>query len=82
MIFRGLVEMSKMVRRSFRPMQAGLAACLIATSALALSACREEEQGKFSIEQLEKGTYQGEPDTPLKEETLEELRFRVRNQSA
>ncbi|MCP1335416.1 hypothetical protein [Futiania mangrovi] len=43
----------------------------------ALGACRQEEQGRFDLEHLNKGTYQGAPDTPLDNETLEDLRGRM-----
>ena len=54
-----------------------LAALLIA--GIALGACDPNEQGrKWSYQ---KGTYLGEPHTPLTEEQLQELRHRARQQA-
>ncbi len=54
-----------------------LAALLIA--GIALGACDPNEQGrKWSYQ---KGTYLGEPPTPLTEEQLHELRDRARQQA-
>ena len=47
-------------------------------SILAITGCREEEQGRVLIQ--EKGVYQGMPDQQLGEEQLDELRFRARYQ--
>ena len=46
--------------------------------AVALTACREEEQGRKL--QYEKGTYLGQADTPLSAEEKSELRLRATNQ--
>ncbi len=46
---------------------------------LTLAGCDENEQGR--ILRYEKGTYLGQPDTPLDESTLEELRQRARRQA-
>lgn len=46
---------------------------------LLLSGCEEEEQDRVLI--YEKGTYLGEEDQPLDQETLNELRNRARNQA-
>lgn len=43
-----------------------------------LAACDENEQGR--ILRYEKGTYLGEPDTKLDQETLDSLRQRTRLQ--
>jgi hypothetical protein len=54
-----------------------LAALLIAS--MALGACDPDEQGrKWSYE---KGTYLGEPDTPLTTDQVEELRHRAKQQA-
>ena len=54
-----------------------LAALLIA--GMALGACDPDEQGrKWSYE---KGTYLGEPHTPLTESQLQELRQRAKQQA-
>lgn len=42
---------------------------------LLLGACDESEQGR--ILQYEKGTYLGQPDTPLTDEKIEDLRRRT-----
>jgi hypothetical protein len=52
---------------------------LLVIAGFGLSACDESEQGR--IVRLEKGTYLGEPDTPLSEETRQELRMRTRLQA-
>lgn len=52
---------------------------LLGATALAATACKESEQDRVLIH--EKGVYQGEADTPLKEETLDDLRQRARNQA-
>ena len=52
---------------------------LATLSALAVGACREEEQDRILIQQ--KGVYQGQSDTPLTEEQLRELRFRGNQQN-
>jgi hypothetical protein len=44
-----------------------------------LSACDQNEQGR--IRSYEKGTYLGQPDTPLTEEARAELRARARLQA-
>ena len=54
-----------------------LAALLIA--GMALGACDPDEQGRKW--RYEKGTYLGEPHTPLTEEQLQELRHRARQQA-
>ena len=54
-----------------------LAALLIA--GMALSACDPEEQGRQWS--YEKGTYLGDPPTPLTAEELQELRQRARQQA-
>ena len=53
------------------------AALLIA--GMALAACDQDEQGR--ILSYEKGTYLGEPDTPLTEEQVNELRHRAAHQA-
>ncbi len=40
--------------------------------------CRESEQGR--VQELQKGTYLGQPDQALTEEQVNELRLRARNQ--
>ena len=54
-----------------------LAALLIA--GMALGACDPEEQGRQWS--YEKGTYLGDPHTPLTAEELQELRQRARQQA-
>ena len=54
-----------------------LAALLVA--GLALAACDQEELGRKWT--YEKGTYLGEPDTPLTEEQVNELRHRAMQQA-
>ena len=46
---------------------------------LLLTGCEEEEQGR--ILQYEPGVYQGQKDTQLTEEQLEELRSRMQGQA-
>lgn len=50
----------------------------IAIAAIALTACRADEQGRLI--RYEPGVYKGKPDTQLSESRLEELRNRARNQ--
>ena len=56
-----------------------LVLALATLSALAVGACREEEQDRILIQQ--KGVYQGQADEPLTEEQLRELRFRASQQN-
>lgn len=51
---------------------------VIAVAAVALTACRADEQGRMI--RYEPGVYKGKPDTQLSESRLEELRNRARNQ--
>lgn len=51
---------------------------VIAVAAMALTACRADEQGRMI--RYEPGVYKGKPDTQLSESRLEELRNRTRNQ--
>ncbi len=46
---------------------------------LTLTGCDQSEQGR--ILSYEKGTYLGEPDTPLTEEQVNELRHRAMQQA-
>ena len=46
---------------------------------LLLAGCEEEEQGR--ILQYKPGVYQGEPDSELSEEQLNELRSRMQGQN-
>lgn len=55
-----------------------LAVAALLCAAFTLSACEEDEQDR--ILRYEKGTYLGQDDKPLDQETLDELRSRVRNQ--
>ncbi|MCF3630764.1 hypothetical protein RJ527_12850 [Thalassospiraceae bacterium LMO-SO8] len=50
----------------------------IAIAAIALTACRAEEQGRMI--RYEPGVYKGKPDAQLSESRLEELRNRTRSQ--
>ncbi len=45
---------------------------------LAATGCREDEQNRPLL--YDKGTYLGQPDPPLDEQAVEELRYRARNQ--
>jgi hypothetical protein len=51
----------------------------IAIAAVALTACRADEQGRMI--RYEPGVYKGKPDTQLSDAQLEELRNRTRDQS-
>ncbi|MEQ8226877.1 MAG: hypothetical protein RIA64_02235 [Rhodospirillales bacterium] len=51
---------------------------VVAIAAIALTACRGEEQGRMI--RYEPGVYKGKPDTELSAAQLEELRNRTRNQ--
>jgi len=51
---------------------------VIAIAAVALTACRADEQGRMI--RYEPGVYKGKSDTQLSESRLEELRNRARNQ--
>jgi len=51
---------------------------VIAITAIVLSACRADEQGRMI--RYEPGVYKGKPDSQLSESRLEELRNRARNQ--
>ncbi|MDH3593220.1 MAG: hypothetical protein OEU09_04890 [Rhodospirillales bacterium] len=53
------------------------AALLVA--GMTLAACDQDEQGRLLS--YEKGTYLGEPDTPLTEEQVNELRHRAMQQA-
>jgi hypothetical protein len=46
---------------------------------MALAACDQNEQGRILT--YKKGTYLGEPDTPLTEEQVNELRHRAAQQA-
>ena len=52
---------------------------LIAVTAVVLSACRAEEQGRLI--EYEPGVYKGKPDTELSDSQLENLRERARCQA-
>lgn len=52
--------------------------CTSVVAALVLAGCRQEEQGR--VLRYDKGSYLGQADTRLSEETLEVLRQRTRNQ--
>lgn len=56
-----------------------LTAAVLSAAALVISACNEQEQGRVLYH--EKGVYQGEPDTPLKEDTVDALQQRALNQA-
>ncbi|HBC07490.1 MAG TPA: hypothetical protein DC046_07890 [Rhodospirillaceae bacterium] len=51
---------------------------VIAVAAVALTACRADEQGRMI--RYEPGVYKGKPDAQLSESRLEELRNRTRSQ--
>jgi len=51
---------------------------VIAVAAIALTACRAEEQGRMI--RYEPGVYKGKPDTQLSDSQLEELRNRTLSQ--
>jgi hypothetical protein len=51
------------------------AACLLLTG-ITLSGCDPEEQDR--VLSFEKGIYHGTPDTPLTQQTAEDLRFRAK----
>ncbi|MEX0923195.1 MAG: hypothetical protein WDZ84_10500 [Rhodovibrionaceae bacterium] len=61
-----------------RTAKAAIAAAILVSMGLSLSACDEDEQDR--ILRYDKGTYLGEPDDPLDQGTLDELRNRARNQ--
>jgi hypothetical protein len=52
---------------------------VVALAAIALTACRAEEQGRMI--KYEPGVYKGKPDTQLSDSQLEALRERTRSQS-
>ena len=62
-----------MVRRT-----SALSLLPLAAAVFLLAACDEAEQGR--VLRYEKGTYLGEPDTQLDQETLDRLRQRARLQ--
>lgn len=55
-----------------------LTAAAILCAGVVLSGCEEDEQDR--ILRYEKGTYLGQEDQPLGQETLDELRNRTRSQ--
>ncbi len=61
-----------------RPLKGLLVVSLTLAAAVALSACREAETNRPIS--LEKGTYQGTPDTPLSAATVKALRARTAEQ--
>jgi hypothetical protein len=62
--------------RRFLPAATGLALALLLS--VGLGACREEEQGRRLL--YEKGTYGGQSDTDIPDETLNNLRQRANQQ--
>lgn len=58
---------------------AALALIALLAAGAGLTACQEDEQGRVLL--YEKGTYLGEPDSPLEEERVRELRGRARQQA-
>ena len=61
-----------------RKANSAVAAAILLCAGLTLSACDEDEQGR--VLRYDKGTYLGEADKPLDQNTLDELRNRARNQ--
>lgn len=56
-----------------------LTLALMGATALAVTACKESEQDRVLYHQ--KGVYQGEKDSPLADEKLDDLRRRALNQA-
>lgn len=56
-----------------------LALIALLAAGAGLTACQEDEQGRVLL--YEKGTYLGEPDSPLEKERVRELRGRARQQA-
>lgn len=61
-----------------RKMNSAVAAAILLSVGVTLSACEEDEQDR--VLRYDKGTYLGEEDQSLDQETLDELRNRARNQ--
>lgn len=61
------------------PGNARLAVVVGLVALAALAGCREQEQGRPLT--YSKGTYQGQPDDGLRDDTLEALRQRAQRQS-
>lgn len=55
-------------------------AAALGIAATSVAGCREEEQGRMLL--YEKGTYKGQPDTPLPQQRIDELRQRAAGQRA
>ncbi|RDD62879.1 hypothetical protein [Ferruginivarius sediminum] len=55
-----------------------LTAVALSAAMLAIAGCNEQEQGRVLYH--DKGVYQGEPDSPLADETVDTLRQRALNQ--
>lgn len=58
---------------------AALALIALLAAGAGLTACQEDEQGRVLL--YDKGTYLGEPDPPLEEQRVRELRGRARQQA-
>lgn len=56
-----------------------LTLAVLAGTVMAMTACQEEEQDRV-LYQI-KGVYQGEPDSPLQDDTVDELRQRALRQA-
>lgn len=55
-------------------------AVALGIAAAGIAGCREDEQGRMLL--YEKGTYKGQPDTPLPPQRIDELRQRAAGQRA
>lgn len=55
-------------------------AAALGLAATSIAGCRDEEQGRMLL--YEKGTYKGQPDTPLSPQRIDELRQRAAGQRA